>query len=97
MSERRPGRIVYGPDWPDPTDVVDFLEQTLQFTRAAIADGRAFQPQRALVLLIDDRDGDYEIADVVHDLRNTEAIAALRVSSRRFERALDPDGEFDAD
>lgn len=83
------GRIVYGPAWPDPADVVGFLEQTLQFTRAAIADQRPFQPQRAVVLLIDDREDGYELADLVHNC------PAMRVSSRRFERALDPAGEFD--
>jgi hypothetical protein len=88
------GRIVYGPDWPDPADVAEFLQQVLQFTRASIADGRPFQPQRAVVLLIDDRDGGYELADVCHNIVNTEAIAALAVSSRRFARALDPDGVF---
>lgn len=48
-----------------------------------------FQPQRAVVLLIDDREDGYELADLVHNC------PAMRVSSRRFERALDPAGEFD--
>lgn len=90
-----PGAIVYGPPWPDPVDVPSFLEQVVQFSRAAIADGRPFQPQRAIVILLDDRDGRYELADVVHNLPNTEAIAALAVSARRLARALDPDGAFD--
>lgn len=92
MSARR---IVYGPGWPDPVDVVGFLEQALQFVRASAADDRPFQPQRALLILIDDRDDRYELADLVHAMPNTEAIAALAVSSRRFARALDPDGAFD--
>lgn len=95
MSQTGPGRIVYGPDWPDPADVVEFLDQVRQFVRAAIADGRSFQPQRALVLLIDDRDGDYQLADVFHNAGCADAIAAMRVSSRRCERSLDPDGVFD--
>lgn len=88
-------RIIYGPDWPEPKCVVGFLEQVLQFARAAIADQRSFQPTRALVILLDDRDGRYELADMVFDLPNTEAIAALAVSQRRFERGLDPNGAFD--
>lgn len=90
-----PGRIVYGPAWPDPVDVPGFLEQVLQFARASIADRRPFQPNRALVILIDDRGGRYELADMTQSMSNTEALAALQVSSRRFARALDPDGEFE--
>ncbi len=92
MSERR---IVYGPEWPGPVDVVGFLEQALQFVRASAADGRPFQAQRAVLILLDDRDGRYSLAHVCHAMNDAEAIAALKVSARRFARALDPDGEFD--
>lgn len=89
------GRIVYGPDWPDPQDVVGFLEQVLQFTRSAIADDRPFTPQRAIVLLVDDRDGGYELADVAFPIESGPAIVALELSADRFKRSLDPNGRFE--
>lgn len=94
MTERR---VVYGPEWPDPANVIEFLEQALQFARAAIADGRPFQPQRAWLILVDDRGGEYQLADIGHAMNCTDAIGAMQVSGRRCIDALDPDGCFDPD
>lgn len=89
------GRIYFGPTWPEPHDVAEFLEQARQYVRAADADDRPFRATAALLLTIDTRNGRFVVGDIDHNLLPTEVLAALEIVKRRFVEALDPAGEFD--